>query len=158
MLIGSMKLKATISVVIAMVDTTTSKAVTSDISKTASSIADRGCIWVKSKGSRSTTDSGTSWGGFVVLLNLLLVLYISTYCCPVNFKTVEKSGSSERLEGCGNYREPFFSEFGLASRSWIPPPAPTSAPSALTSTPNARVLHARPAFFVFCLHLFTTRP
>ena len=37
-----MMLKATISVVIAMVDTTTSKAVTSDISKTASSIADRG--------------------------------------------------------------------------------------------------------------------
>ena len=117
-----------------------------------------GGIWVKSKGSRSTTDSGIFWGGFVVLLNPLLVQYISTYCCPVNFKTVEKSGSSERLEGCGNYREPFFSEFGLASRSWIPPPAPTSAPSALTSTPNARVLHARPAFFVFCLHLFTTRP
>ena len=42
MLIGSMMLKATISVVIAIVDTTTSKAVTSDISKTASSIADRG--------------------------------------------------------------------------------------------------------------------
>lgn len=78
LLIGSMMLKATVSVVIAMVDTTTSKAVTSDISKTASSIADRGCIWAKSKGSRSTTDSGISWGGFVVFLNLSLVPYIST--------------------------------------------------------------------------------
>ena len=70
----------------------------------------------------------------------LLLFYIAEYGC---------AATTER---------PFSSVFDIASRSWIPPPAPTSAPSAPTSTPNARALHARPAFFVFCLHLFTIRP
>ena len=87
----------------------------------------------------------------------LLLFYIAEYCCPVNFKT-QKIGSSDIWSDAATTKRPFSSVFDIASRSWIPPPAPTSAPSAPTSTPNARALHARPAFFVFCLHLFTIRP
>ena len=83
--------------------------------------------------------------------------YIAEYCCPVNFKT-QKIGSSDIWSGAATTERPFSPVFDLASRSWIPPPAPTSAPSAPTSPPNAHALRARPAFFVICLHLFTTRP
>ena len=86
-----------------------------------------------------------------------LLYFILYYCCSVNFKTAEK-WFTRHLERCGNYRKSFFSCVWSGLSIMDSTPSPTSAPSAPTSTPNARALHARPAFFVICLHLFTTRP
>ena len=79
----------------------------------------------------------------------------SIYCCPVNFKTAEKSGLSDIWNDAATTERLLSPEFGLPSRSLIPP---ISAPSAPISIFNARALRARPAFSVICLHLFTTRP
>ena len=89
----------------------------------------------------------------------LLLFYIAEYCCPVNFKT-QKIGSSDIWSDAATTKSPFSPEFGPASRSWIPPRLPPQLPQLPQPPlpPNARALHARPAFFVFCLHLFTIRP
>ena len=77
------------------------------------------------------------------------------YYCPVNFKTAEKSGLSNIWSDAATTERPFSPVFDLASRSWIAPPAPTSAPSAPTSTPT-RTRYARVRRF--SLFAFTSSP
>ena len=63
----------------------------------------------------------------------------------------------QHLEQCGNYRKTFFTGVRSALSIMDSTAGSPSAPSAPTSTPNARALRARPAFSVICLHLFTQR-
>ena len=82
-----------------------------------------------------------------------LLYFILYYCCPVNFKT-QKIGSSNIWSNAATTERPLSLEFGLPSRSWIPPP-PTSATSAPLQPPT-RAHYARVRRF--SLFAFTSSP
>ena len=77
------------------------------------------------------------------------------YCCPVNFKTAEKSGLSDLGSDAATTERPFSPEFGLASQSWIPPRLPPQLPQPPLHPPTrARYTRVRR----FSLFAFTSSP
>ena len=68
------------------------------------------------------------------------------YCCPVNFKTAEKSGLSNIGSHAATTERPFSPEFGLASLSLIPPRLPPQLPQPPLHPQRARVTRASSVF------------
>ena len=77
------------------------------------------------------------------------------YCCPVNFKTAEKSGLSDLGSDAATTKRPLSPEFGLSSRSLIPPRLPPQLPQPPLPPPTrARYTRVRR----FSLFSFTSSP